>query len=308
MRAVRVLPWLQGGFVGLVLVAHFAIHVMAGQWALSSTRAAMLVMDAATIAKAALLALWLGWGPGRLWLRCVVVAGVLGLFWPTGSRLFIYRFLFHGLNGQFGAVGYNYVPATLFSRIAGLQAALLLGVAIVLRIQGRQLVRVGAFEPSPPPFQFSLRTLLVLVTVVAIVARWAISVRTAPEFLWRVPALAGVVFAAVPTSLVALLATWAMLWPGPPWRRLTAMALTAPALGLVIPQTCGHEENLAMWAAFTSINGALVAGPLFAARLAGFRVVSSPFHLPSSNRSGACPITAPLPSRLDAILPGSASP
>jgi hypothetical protein len=266
-----------------VLAAVVVLHCLIVAPARSANDAAWLHIAGETqpVAMLVLLLAWGAFGPGRLAWRLILVPLSL-----TGLAIYLSSRLGNGWNGYASGltVGFPYSLA-----IAAL--VMLAGV----RILGIRLTSLAAGRSEPRP-QFSIRTLLVVTTIVAIaigclemlrptvltvspdseyadVVAWlegqlAITRLAAHTRQWILSAaLAGLAIASVV----------GVLRPGPVALRLAVLVLAVPAIGVYLTHFSGESANQFLSRA-VEMTAALAAPALLVAitvlplRLMGYRL------------------------------------
>jgi hypothetical protein len=224
---------------------------------------ARLVRDSLIIAQLALIFTWGVCGPGWWWLRylvCPILAmgpaylvAAVGREWRAVPK----------------AVAVPVVAPDdvafegLWLRLAGLLIAGLLA----WRMLGYRICFRDGDEPSPA-IQFSLRSLLAVITLVA--AAIAIGPKLRVEAgMPQVPGSFAYWSVATPLAVAVLSAVWAVMRPGGIMVRLPVLVVWIAGLGCVPSYLAHREEDLAAMAAWTVASCAIIAVSLLAVRSTG---------------------------------------
>jgi hypothetical protein len=267
----------------LVLTAALvlALHVggmLAPAWLVKTVPLGEDLQQLLPAAQLILLATWAVLGPGPLWVR-LPAAPVLLLLWAVGWT---------------SSTGQDVETTSAFLLITGAAAAVF---ALGIRCCGIRLATDASpiAETRRHP-QFSIRTLIVLTTLVAVTLGVLESLRpmlrTDPElstYLERLlsarlqsGSLAGIVSAtslrqfvlAVALAVTSLSALWCILRPGAMWLRLMVTAILAPLLGVYLANLTGNGRDVSVNLAIGLTELAAVVGiSVLPLRLASVRLM-----------------------------------
>jgi hypothetical protein len=211
----------------------------------------------------ALIVGWMVFGPGRLPLR---LAGVLLLFlidqaWLASSRMYLYFYADLTM-----AVGCGVLAAS-----------------VACWLGGWRVIDNKFADPNdaPPPLQFSIRTLLTLMTVAAIATLTATAVYRRSESPSNFTTLLRISVLAAGYSLAFLLTARWVLCSGRWWLRVAAAGIMVPSSG-ALAYFLLRANNSAVWGAYWFTMTALVlALSLLPIRLLGYRFARIPWRKPN---------------------------
>lgn len=291
-----------------VLLALLVATHAAAWWLISGMESArpafaQLLWDGLLIAQVSLLAAWAAIGPGYFWLRWPLAlltaawvlcnVGIAPATWSVsqaGERL---AAIYGGEQSWAQLAG----SVRWGTQLALLVGALTLVGALLWRVCGIQVRRVDV-EPDVPPSRFTLRTLLILTALAALIVWLGPKIRFQPaapiesngaidgsaifQRIWEVdgepqgnvvPKGLALWSLAMPFALTSLAAVWVALRPGMPLWRLLVWAAFVPAVGLASTYLCNRSEDRLdmMW--WTVVSALFVCGTAGSLRAAGYRLL-----------------------------------
>jgi hypothetical protein len=251
----------------VLVVCHAALLAIVGAPDPRASERSRLVRDSLLVAQPTLLAAWAVLGPGKGWIR-LVLAAILGAA-PISFALALdqeWRSLLGAGSGsmQPGAVLSDYRAfAGLWVRFGSV-----LAVGVVLARSRGWTIRYCGSMPKNAAGQFTLRTLLVVTTLMA-AALWA-GPRMRVDAGQRPVATAFAYWSvAVPLALTVLGTVWAVLRPGMPIWRIALAVVWAGAMGWLPTYLCSRDDDLVHMASWAILSSAIVAVSLFTVRAAG---------------------------------------
>lgn len=270
-------------WISLLILAHLVCLVGVAAWNSPRGTGQFSARDAVVFGffwgELGLLAVWAGLGRGQWIPRLAVIWGLVCLV--TVAPLI--RTWWNDIWWSFAIL-----LATLAVTVPLMLSPIVLTLAVVRR-RGCRLV----WFPTPPPaggaLQFSVRHMIALTAVVAVVMSAAYYAR--PLAVFEKDGLVSpggistgaslVVMAVVISSFLAapLLAVWACLGMGRPGARLLVAGCFSLALGL-LPGYCfgGQVSDYAVFGGGTVLQLAVIAGSLLLFRAVGYRVVRDPIE------------------------------
>jgi hypothetical protein len=276
-------PWQRAAF-GLLVVLHLAAPIYA-IWPPAGGALVAALQDALPLAQMALLAVWLVLGPGNGLIRSPALLGIAWLLWREGSfAREDFELLWKG-DLQLSRLYYaarmeSDYPVVLLA----LHAAMLVAALAALRAFGFRL----RAEPVTlnAPHQYSLRTLFLLTTTVALALSLAEQLRGIAPAEGDVPKPLALIAAAVAFAAAALLALRGALAPGSPLMRSVVSIGLCGGVGAGLACVCARESDWLLMASWLMGFGSIVSGSLLVVRACGYHlahreeIVESAFTLP----------------------------
>jgi hypothetical protein len=294
--ALRSVACAQIALVSLLGASHVAARWIAGT--LEPSERGQLLWDGLVVGQVCVLVAWMVLGPGRWWWRWPAAASIL--VWvaanprpaggPTGSAFAQLCALV--LTPDPSAWHMVSPPVQYGLAVAAFTAAALFCLLVLFRAASLRVAHLEA-PLDAPAFRFSLRTLLIVVTLAAVAVwlgpklrfqsqpqiidaegnamlsvdgtlPWSATGPTAVPYWLAIGALSGVFAAAAATAI------WSVLRPGMPlWRVLIASALL-PGLGLVPSYLCNRDGDRWLMMGWTATAFVVVLVTASAMRAAGF--------------------------------------
>jgi len=254
--------------LSLLLVAGHALLLvfLAPPDSMASERA-RLVRDSLLVAQSSLLIGWAILGPGPAWLR-IPASAIL-----TGGVLYALNAVGQEWTAVRSAIGVIATSQSVNSSAVAyggwwVRFAIMLAAGFAsLRLLGWS-VHVCDDDPKGPPAQFSIRTILILTTLIAVVC-WAgprlqLSASSGP-----VPDAFAYWSVAIPLALAAIATHCAVLRAGVAFFRLVLAAVWVIAMGLVPTYLCNRQDDVWQMLGWTAMSSAALAVSLFAVRGTG---------------------------------------
>jgi hypothetical protein len=238
-----------------------------------------IAADAQPLAAVVLVLAWAAFGPSRWWLRAAA-APLMLIGWAAYFSVSVQQYGYLSAGG--GPVSFPFSVA--------LAAAVLV---VAVRLCGLRGLPISMGSPEPRP-QFSIRTLLVMTTLVAVAIGCLEMLRPAElatpadmdfdEFAAlvlgqsRLQATIRQYVLAVTVAGCALASLATVLRPGPTVLRLAILGIALPALGFYLTHVAGSSNEFSQRAieltAALAAPAALVAISVLPLRLMGYRLGS----------------------------------
>lgn len=240
-------------FIAAMIVGHMALTILFQMPAIFPKFPAVeIVADTLPFTQSVLLIGWGLLGPGRLSLRLFAILGLAAVYGVWTLRWGLAET--ENLMAVFAAIELGTVAVCL-----GLLAS-------------RQSLCYCDPPPQPARLQYSLRWLLVMMTVYAILVVAGKGLRQSVVPLESVPAWVGWSLLGLTFAAVTLLTAWAVLKAENPWIG-GAIALTAaPLLGMLLTWLVGRDKDMLAFAGWMQAHAAILGLSLVPLRMSGYRL------------------------------------
>jgi hypothetical protein len=189
---------------------------------------AATAISSLAIAQSMLLGFWIGLGTSRLWQRCVawILSSLYLGMWPALAILWLPP----EASTDDASFFNGFVPATV---TFALTTAVFAAIFLVIRWRFAVLRRAQEVSETLQRPQYAIIHVLVMTTVFSLIlASSRAALTTEANSLWHLLALYALMLTTFVSIMVA--ATWAILQPGPVWRRTLIVLLCSFAAGTAV--------------------------------------------------------------------------
>lgn len=245
--------WAERSAAALMVLMHLALTAWLFHAEHRAYVPAGILADSLAVTQFALITLWILFGPGAIGVRFLAIPmlGLIGLIWTVDR---------YSRESQH------------FLTLQGTMIILLLIAMIPARIYGLGMRMIGPAAPENAQIRFSIRGLLAITTLAAILLFAAGWVRSRVDAASEIPESWRATLMAIVFALATVLAAWALLRPGNPTIRFAIAAVLVPVLAAAPAYTLRAANLTLPFCTWVSTHAGIVVISLLPLRLMGYRL------------------------------------